>query len=699
MAKLELMSPAGSLESIYAAARAGADAIYFGGGDFNARRNAKNFSNEELEEAIKYLKIRGKHSYITVNTLLTDRELKELYGFLKFLNEAGASAVIVQDLAVAKMIHTAFPDMPMHASTQLTVHNLAGALQMKELGFSRVVLSRELPLSEIKYITENCGIETEVFVHGALCMCYSGQCYFSGLVGGRSGNRGLCAQPCRMQYGVGNGQQKAVLSLKDLCLAEQLNELVKAGVSCAKIEGRMKRPEYTAYVTNVYRKAIDSGKMPTRDEMDKLRTLFSRDGFTQGYFNDKKGSDMFGMREEGDPKKLKAIYKEAQALYAGEEDPSIPVDAYVYAHSGEKIRISMRTHDGYAYECYGMVPEKANHRPTGSEEIVNSLKKTGGTAFYMADVKVDMEYGLKIPLSAINAMRRQALDALTAQRKVQQPRRELEWHAGYMRTNSKEKPKYIFSYTKTEQITRKALMSKPEYIYIPLAECYNNIQAFEKLRKTGQKIAVVMNRIMYDREWPEVKKQLEAVKDAGIDSVVCTNVGHPYQLRDMGFELRGDFGLNVFNSQTMKQFRSLGVNCQTLSFELNFAQIRDISKCCESELIVYGRLPLMITENCAIKNRTGKCSCKDGYGEITDKTGRTFPIMREEGCRNTIYNSDMLFWADKKSQYSNIGITYARLNFTTENGYECDKVIGAYVNDEAYMPERMTRGLYQRGVE
>ncbi len=699
MSKLELMSPAGSLESIYAAARAGADAVYFGGGDFNARRNAKNLSNEELVTAIKYLKVRNKHSYITVNTLLTDRELKNLIPFLRVLNEAGASAVIVQDLAVASIIKKAFPDMPIHASTQLTVHNLDGALAMKELGFSRVVLSRELPFEEIKYITENCGIETEIFCHGALCMCYSGQCYFSALVGGRSGNRGLCAQPCRMTYSYENGAVGAHLSLKDLCLAKYIRDIKAAGVSCVKIEGRMKRPEYTAYVTNVYRRLIDENRGPTQRESENLKILFSRDGFTDGFFTGNKGGHMFGSKDNDiQSKELKEIYKEAQILYTGDEAPCVSVDFVFTAKENERMRLAASA-GGNLYECFGGTAERANFRPTTADDIKNSLRKTGGTIFAPGEIEINMDEGLKIPLSVINSMRRQCLDALTAQRKSGAPRRELEWHFGYERLNTREAPQYIYSFTSNDQITKEALKSRPAYIYIPLLEYCKNLEGYAALQKAGQKIGVVLPRIIFDSEMPKVRKMLEEAEKNGANAAVCTNVGHPHLLKDTGFEIHGDFGLNVFNSQTMKQFKSMGVMCQTLSFELNFPQIRDISKCVESQIIVYGRLPLMVTESCMIKNRTGSCSCEKGRCYLKDKTGRMFPVVREEGCRNTIYNSDVLYYADKQNLYRNLGLSYARLNFTVESPSECSEIIRAYTENTGYMPNKITRGLYQRGVE
>ena len=289
---MELMCPAGSLEALEAAVQAGADAVYFGVGDYNARRNAKNISEEQLPQALAYCRLRGVRSYVTVNTLLSDRELPRVSQLLETLSREGADAAIVQDLGVLRLARAVAPDLPVHASTQVTVHNLAGALACKELGFSRVVLSRELPLEEIRYITQRSGIETEVFCHGALCMCYSGQCYLSAAIGGRSGNRGLCAQPCRLPYGFDGGPPKPWLSLKDLSLACHLQELEQAGVACVKIEGRMKRPEYVALTADIYKRAVAGKKPPSAEELEQLRAIFSRSGFTDGYFTGQTGSSI-----------------------------------------------------------------------------------------------------------------------------------------------------------------------------------------------------------------------------------------------------------------------------------------------------------------------------------------------------------------------------------------------------------------------
>ena len=379
---LEIMSPAGSYESVIAAVRGGADAVYFGAGDFNARRNAKNLTDEELAEAMKYCRLRGVRTYLTVNTLVTDRELDRAAALIEKLTVMGADAIIVQDLGMAKLIRTVSPEMPIHASTQMTVHNLAGVMEVQELGFSRAVLSRELPLSEIAFICENSPIDIEIFGHGALCMCYSGQCYLSAAIGGRSGNRGLCAQPCRMMYSYAGGKPCYPLSLKDLSVAQYLQQIEKAGVKCIKIEGRMKRPEYTALVTKIYKDAVTYGKNPSRDDLYKLQTLFSRDGFTNGYLEDDKGPHMFGVRSESDGRETRAIYKEAREIWESEpEPPVIGVDFGFKARRGENMTLEAKDAGGFRYFAEGPVPGRPSTVPRRSTTCPPRCTKRAARSF------------------------------------------------------------------------------------------------------------------------------------------------------------------------------------------------------------------------------------------------------------------------------------------------------------------------------
>lgn len=701
---MELMSPAGSFEAVRAAVRGGADAVYFGASDFNARRNARNLSDEELIEALKYCRLRGVKTYLTVNTLVTDRELLSARELILRLNTLGADALIVQDLGMARMIRSLAPELPIHASTQLSVHNLGGVLAAQKLGFSRVVLARELPREEIAFLCKKSPIELEVFVHGALCMCHSGQCYLSAAIGGRSGNRGLCAQPCRMLYSFFGDSPSYPLSLKDLCLAGYLTELEEMGVSAVKIEGRMKRPEYTALVTSIYQRALHEKRPPTRDELYQLETAFSRGGFTDGYYlgqkPESKGDGMFGIREEGDGREVRDLYRNAQKIYLSEpEPPTIPVDMTFTARAGQELHLACIDGDGNEYESAAAPPERATTRPTTRDEVRAYLCKTGGTVFALRDIRILLDDGLRLPASAVNAMRRQCLDGLTATRRMPPKRTEGVWQPGVKRLNYVDTPGFIYSFLRFEQLTPEILDHRPDYIYMPLSETAKHIDLALAIHSKGVRVAAVLDRVILDGEWPETLRQLRILRDADLSDLVCTNLGQIALLEKLGFSLHGGFGLNVMNSQSVKELRQMGLSSCTLSFEMNFSQIRDLSMGMDCQILAYGRLPLMITENCVFRRKSGTCTCGGKGAAIIDKTGRSFPLYRENNCRTTIYNAEKLYLADKLPELAALGVRWLRLCFTTENAKECEAIIRAYEGGPSAVPERMTRGLYYRGVQ
>ena len=702
---MELMSPAGSMEGIIAAVRGGADAVYFGTGDYNARRNAKNLEGEELADAFRYCRLRGVKTYVTMNTLVTDRELVRAKELVKKLSDLGADALIVQDLGMARLIRAVAPDLPIHASTQMTVHNLAGVLACAKLGFTRVVLSRELPLKEIEFICKRSPAEIEVFVHGALCMCYSGQCYLSAAIGGRSGNRGLCAQPCRMQYSFQGSAPGYPLSLKDASMAQHLKELERAGVHTLKIEGRMKRPEYTALVTNIYKRALVEQREPTKEELEQLQTVFSRDGFTDGYLMGKRGNHMFGTRKEEAGREARAVYKQAQAIYETQpEPPSVPVELHFSARAGQEMTLAVTDRDGNRYETTGLPAETALNRATTEEEVAASLSKTGGTVFKAEKVHVELESGLRASAAALNAMRRQCLEGLALVRRRPPERRTGDWQPGLRRLPYEGKPGLIYSFRSVEQLSSPILRSAPAMIWLPLSEIVRHLPMVQALMEKGLRFAAVVDRIIFDSQWPAVLEELRRLKDAGITDLALTNIGQIHLVRDLGFTLHGDFGLNIMNSQSVKELRQMGMQSCTLSFEMNLAQIRDMSLGLDSQIIAYGRLPLMITENCITKRHGDGCArdgraCSGNNNAIVDKTGRTFPILRENHCRSTLYNAEKLWLADKMGELEHLGLRWLRLNFTTENTREIEAVIQAYQTGSGSMPERATRGLYYRGVQ
>ena len=695
---LELLSPAGSPEAVIAAVQNGADAVYMGFGDLNARRRAKNFTEEEFSKAVEYCRVRGVKTYLTLNTLLSDRELPAAVELVRRADQMGVDAVLVQDLGVLRMVRQVAPQLPIHASTQMTIHNLEGVKTAASMGISRVVLSRELSKEQIAFICRQAPIEIEVFVHGAHCMSYSGQCTMSALIGGRSGNRGLCAQPCRMAYGWQSRADAYPLSLKDISLINHLGELSEMGVKCVKIEGRMKRPEYVAIVTGIYARVIRENREPTGEELEQLRTVFSRQGFTDGYFINKKGPEMFGTRTEGEEIPA-ALLAEARTSYQNKETGLVAVRLYAMLRSGEPAQTAAEDEVGHICISQGPIPETAQKKAITEEEIRIQLAKTGGTPYNCTEVKAYVGEQLAFPVSAMNALRRECLDKLTLERARAPQRKVGEFQPGVRYSNRMTPPVQTYSLLQARQLTPELLAQGPSHIYMPISEITGHPDELQMLLETEQtSLVAALPRIMGDGEFPEIERQLKTAYAIGVREVLVENLGQISLARSCEFEMRGGIGLNVTNSQTLKELRHMGFKSADISFELKLAQIRDISKCLDIEMIVYGRLPLMVMENCIIKNRTGHCGC-DNPNLLTDITGAQFPVLRESGCRNVLYNSKKLYLADRAEQYQKLGLWAVRLDFTTENPQECIRVAKRYRNQGDFIPNQYTRGLYYRGVE
>ena len=695
---LEILSPAGSPEGVVAAVQNGADAVYVGFGDFNARRNAKNFTAEEFRKAAEYCRARGVKVYVTFNTLVSDRELVALAEQAKLANRCGADAFIVQDLGAMRALRQVAPEIPVHASTQMTIHNLEGVKLAAAMGMKRVVLARELPRDEIAQICQNSPIETEIFVHGALCMSYSGQCYMSAVIGRRSGNRGLCAQPCRLNYSTGGHDAEYLLSLKDNCLIDYVEELMKLGVTSLKIEGRMRRLEYTAIVTGIFSRAVKDKKNPTADDMRALQSAFSRQGFTDGYFSDHKGAAMFGVREE-ESRANQVIFSTARKNYLNGEYQRIPVRFVGVVRSGEPAKLAAADDRGNRVVTEGPKSEPAFHRELTITSLQTQLHKTGGTPFYCVGVKSLVDSGLSLPAAAVNEMRRVLLAELLEKRKALPLRREGEFVPGYKLLNREDKPILTVSVLKLTQLSRELAALKPRILYIPAEELTKDKAALAPfLEDRDITVAVRLPRVIFDGEKKALTALLEEARALGVKEALIGNLGHLQFVKGLGFEARGDFGLNIYNSQSLRVLKDLGLLSATLSFEMRVEQIRDISKAIDSELIVYGRLPLMLTENCIIKTSMGVCAC-DNFSGITDRQGALFPVVQEYKCRNVVLNSKKLFLADRMDETSTIGLWAERLMFTTENAHECAAVMKRYLGQGDYAPGTYTRGLYFRGVE
>ena len=694
---LELLSPAGSLDALHAAVCNGADAVYLGVDAFNARHGARNFTLDELPDVVRYCHVRGVAVHLTLNTLVTDREMPDAAEYIAAAARAGVDAFIVQDLGMVSLCHQIAPKVALHASTQMSLHSLEGVREAAELGLSRAVLARELPRDAIAFICRNSPIEIEVFVHGALCMCYSGQCYMSSVIGRRSGNRGQCAQPCRLSYGYDRFEDKYPLSLRDNCLIRYLGELDRMGVASIKIEGRMKRPEYVATVTGIYREALDGADVG-RGQMEALRAAFSRQGFTQGYYEGAPGRQMFGTRLP--EQENKALLQSARATYESIEPQRVPVQFYAIAARGQNLMVAAQDGNGNICKAQGDIPQEAERRAITPEELAARLSKTGGTPYVCQGVRSVVDPGLSVSAAELNRLRREVLAHLSAVRGRRAAPEIGKYHETVKFSGQKAQPVLTVSVLKAAQITPQMLRLKPAMIYAPLSEVLEEPALFRKLVKDEQPVAVTLPRVIRDDETRELLGDLQDAAALGIRRALIGNLGHLPLVLSRGMEPAADFGMNLFNSRAAEQLLHLGFVSCTASFELSLPQLRDLSKPLPMEMIVYGRLPLMLTENCLIKNRTGACTCHAGPVKLIDRMGEEFRVVRDCGtCRSVVLNGKKLYLLDKKENVRRFGLWALRLSFTTENTGEVNSVLSAWSGGAVFDPGACTRGLYLRGVE
>ena len=692
---LELLAPAGSMDALRAAVQNGANAVYLGCGLFNARQSAKNFTTQTLTEAVKYCHVRGVKVHLTLNTLVSDRETHDLIELIRHAAGCGVDAFIVQDLGVVELCRQIAPHVQLHGSTQMTIHNLAGVQMCAAMGMSRVVLSRELNREEIRYICANSPIEIEVFAHGALCMCYSGQCYMSAMIGGRSGNRGRCAQPCRQSYGYAHWEDKYPLSLKDNCLIHYLQDLQEMGVASIKLEGRMKKPEYVATVTATYRKALDEAVV-TRGMEEILMTAFNRQGFTDGYYTSRVDRNMFGVREE--TKDNPAWIKAARQSYETGESALVDITfEAIVASQGSRIRVT--DPEGRSCTIEGPVPEVARNVPVTEQAIADRLSKTGGTPYRCVGVEAQVEPGLTLSAAAINAMRRDVLNQLTAirARHANHPLGKPQRLKDYL--GSAGMPGLTVQVTAREQITNTLMGLETAMLYVPVYILLSDPRLTRQLVRRGN-VAAVLPRIVHDDELTRLQLAMNDLYAQGVRDVLVGNLGLMIAARETGMTIHGDFGLNIYNSRSLSVCRELELATACLSFEMTLPQIRDLSKFLPTEIIAYGRLPLMVVEHCLMKNRTGQCTCHLGPAKLTDKTGAEFPIIKDgENCRSVLLNGKKLYWLDRQEDLKKLGIWGMRLYFTTENAQETDRVLADFIRSSPMDPGSCTRGLYLRGLD
>lgn len=665
--KFEILAPAGSQESLIAGVRCGANAVYLGGKALNARRNAGNFDDEELFEAVKYCHSHGVLVYQTLNTLCSDDELDLVYNAVKYSLEIGVDGFIVQDIGVAKMIKESFSTAKLHASTQMSVMTPEGVSALKEMGFSRAVLPREMTAEEILEIRKSTDLELEIFVHGALCMSVSGQCLLSAMIGGRSGNRGLCAQPCRLPFSA-KGSGSCDLSLKDLSLIKNLDEIGNLGVISLKIEGRMKRPEYVAAAVTAIKKAIE-GNYDYKDEID-LKSVFSRSGFTNGYFANNRGRDMFGTRQKEDVISAKDVLKGFSHLYDN-ENPLLPIDMDFVCRSGEKISLTASAL-GKTVTVFGDEPEKAINKPTSRDAVTEKLLKLGGTQFYAGKINAVVDDGLAVPVSKINALRRTAVELLSEYGKKEVEGYPFEKPSKIYCAGA---PYYTARFSSAEQVPDKHPF---KYIFIPI---WSSADDF-----ADNRAGVEIPRGMFGRE-KEIEQKLIKLKKAGVSYALCGNLGSYTLAKRIGYTVFGDFGLNVFNSVSADMIEN-----PILSPELTASQINSINAKGKG-FIAYGNIPLMLTRNCPVKNSIGCEKCRKNGG-LTDRKGVIFPVVCSPYPCVEVLNSVPIYLAERMAEFH---ADFAHFYFSKESREQVEKIISLYENG-AKAPFDYTRGLYYRGV-
>ncbi len=694
----ELLAPAGNGDCLKAAAAMGADAVYLAGKSFGARNYADNFDDDELREWVRYARLRGVRVHVAVNTLVGDREIPALKEYLRFLEKIGVDALIIQDLAVLSIAKELELNLELHGSTQLTVHNLKGAEAARELGFSRVVLARELPFDEIKHISGNCGIETEIFVHGAMCMSYSGQCLMSSALGGRSGNRGRCAQPCRLPYTVG-GREKFCLSLKDMSLIEHIDRVIESGAASLKIEGRMKGPAYVGSVVKAYRDCLDQRRQPTKREIDLLNSVFYRGGQTAGYFTGNIGASMFTFSKPDNPylkNSENACREILDEVGSRAREFSVEAEAWMRFAVGERIRLELRSGELQAVTESLEPVEPARLKPLSGEKIKNQIAKTGDSVFRLVNINVEIEGEGFAPLSEINDLRRRALSSLEEQlaargRVEQKPLPKFN-------AVSAEYSGFTATVTNVEQFLavksfERAENTRFELVGVPISLLEEKI--FDGDR---ERIVIEPPSIMFSEEYARYEERLKELKARGFNKLRVHNISELGRHEE--FILFGSQRLNIANSISMSAaYENLGLSSVMASAELSLPQIRDMvnNSPVTTEVCAYGYQPLMITENCIIKNTEG-CPCK-GVGYLTDRRGVKFPIIREDGsCRTVLLNSRPTFTADKLDSIKAVGAKLINLRFTVETPNETDRICKAYLCGSGYKPREFTRLHFNKGI-
>lgn len=679
MNKIEILAPVGGQQQLIAAVRSGADAVYLGTKGFNARANAENFdSSGGLPGVVGYCHSHGVRVHVTLNTLLKDSEIPAFTEELKNVAASGADAVIVQDLTVAKLIRECCPELEMHASTQMAVHSVEGAKMLEKLGFRRVVLARELTFDEIKQVIEGTSLQVEIFVHGALCVSASGLCELSAMIGGRSGNRGQCAQPCRLDFRCGSVHN--ALSLKDMSHIQYLPQMAEAGVTSVKIEGRMKRPEYVAAAVTACRQSLAGEEY----DIESLQAVFSRSGFTDGYFTGRRTKDMFGYRTKEDVAASQTVLKKLAGLY-NNEFVDQKVDMSLTLRPGEPASLAL-THENASVTVEGAEPEPAQSVAMSHEVAKKSFERTGGTQYYLGDFTSDIAPGYTLRQSEMNRMRREGLEKLDALLTAPAPKaftpREREVYPAHENVS----PALRLRFEKAEQLFPVPAGAK---VIMPLGEILKKPELTEKF---GDDLMAEIPAICFPSAEKALHNSLDKLASLGVKTVSVGSMGAVGFGLGHGFTVCGAEGLNILNSTSASEYKRLGLKDITVSIEMAMDELRDLPGGIPRGLVAYGYLPLMKFRACPGFHQGGCAKCK-GLFKLTDRKNESFTVICRSRQFSELLNCVPLYVAPGKIR----GADFATLYFTTESADECRSVTDLFL-EGGTASFRHTNGLYFREV-
>lgn len=719
MKKVELLAPAGNYEALLGAVNAGADAVYLGGEQYGARAYADNFSRDEIISGIRLAHIYHKKIYLTINTLVKERELEGLYDFLLPLYEAGLDGVIIQDLGVLAYVKRYFPGLELHASTQMTLTGCEGVSLLKEYGVSRVVPARELSLEEIKKLKQT-GTEVEIFIHGAMCYCYSGQCLFSSILGGRSGNRGRCAQPCRLPYEINGGKECFPLSMRDMCTIDLLPELIKSGVDSFKIEGRMKKPSYVAGVTAIYRKYIDQyyeqgGIHVSAKDRQLLSSLYIRSRIGDGYFHRHNGRELLTLNSPAYSETAPGILAEIADRYVHALE-KVPVDAQVELCSGKPARLCLRAKEA-VITCEGEIVQEAQRQPLQKEKIEQQIRKSGASLLRIQEIELKTQGQVFLPIGAINDLRRKAVFAME-DKLIAAARREAVPYDSYVQPQrqrlqkrsageSRQKPleACISTWDQFDQVVDRGLYRI--YLDSRLLSEKEMLQKKLSYKKGSTQIYGSTPYIVREKDYKTLFDMRDSYKEQLIQGILIRNLESLAILQDdiAKKDLELDHGIYVWNHAALDLLsgRASGI---CLPVELNKGEWEELITYGKHKMrlsaVVYGRLPMMITANCLKKTSDGCCE-KSGTVMLKDRYGKEFPVYHDcRHCYNIVYNSVPLSLHRAFSEELQETL-HCRLDFTVETAQECRKVTEYFqkisVQYEKPFYSEYTTGHYKRGVE